>query len=96
MRSRHTVSGAPMSWVKSVEREVTSSPSRRGAYTTDESEKTTVRLYCVQIGDTLRSIAERFYGSELSWPSLYLANKWALQGLDRVSPGQILYIPELK
>ena len=60
-----------------------------------ELEKTTARLYRVQSGDTLDSIARRFYGSESVSHELQEMNRELLGGSKHVSPGQILFLPEL-
>jgi len=51
------------------------------------------RRYAVQPGDTLSSIAQRFYGSTADWPGLYQANRSAIQNPDVIYPGQVLTIP---
>lgn len=53
-----------------------------------------LKTYIVEVGDTLRSIAERFYGSTDPWQKIYEANKDRLNNPDPLSPGQILVIPE--
>jgi nucleoid-associated protein YgaU len=52
-------------------------------------------LYRVEHGDTLKSIAARFYGDESYWSVLYLANMAALGGARELSSGQVLYLPDL-
>lgn len=64
------------------------------ASATRDSEKSTIRLYRVQRGDTLRSISKAFYGSEDFWTDLYQANRMVLDAPDRVSLGTILHIPD--
>ena len=51
------------------------------------------RRYTVQRGDTLSSIAQRFYGSAGDWNRLYAANRSVLRNPDMIFPGQVLAIP---
>ena len=51
------------------------------------------RRYTVQRGDTLSSIAQRFYGSAGDWNRLYAANRSVLRNPDMIFPGQVLTIP---
>ncbi len=51
------------------------------------------RHYTVQRGDTLSSIAQRFYGSAGDWNRLYAANRSVLHNPDMIFPGQVLAIP---
>jgi LysM repeat protein len=51
------------------------------------------RSYTVQPGDTLSSIAQRFYGSPADWPWLYQANRSVLQNPNLIYPGQVLSVP---
>ncbi len=52
-----------------------------------------IRRYTVQRGDTLSSIAQRFYGSAGDWNRLYAANRSVLRDPDMIFPGQVLAIP---
>jgi LysM repeat protein len=49
--------------------------------------------YTVQRGDTLSSIAQRFYGSAGDWNRLYAANRSVLHNPDMIFAGQVLDIP---
>jgi LysM repeat protein len=51
------------------------------------------RRYTVQPGDTLSSIAQRFYGSPADWQRLYQANKSVIANPNAIYPGQVLNIP---
>jgi LysM repeat protein len=51
------------------------------------------RRYTVQRGDTLSSIAQRFYGSAGDWNRLYAANRSVLHDPNMIFPGQVLAIP---
>ena len=50
-------------------------------------------LYTVVAGDTLRSIAQRFYGDENQWPRIFEANRGQIDDPDLIFPGQVLCIP---
>jgi LysM repeat protein len=51
------------------------------------------RHYTVRPGDTLASIAQRFYGSAADWQSLYQANSSVIQNPNVIFPGQVLNVP---
>jgi nucleoid-associated protein YgaU len=50
-------------------------------------------LYTVLAGDTLRSIAQRFYGDENQWPRIFNANRDQISNPDVISVGWVLTIP---
>jgi len=52
------------------------------------------RRYTVRPGDTLSSIALRFYGSRSRWPLIYQANKSVIKNPDSIFPGEVLTIPD--
>ena len=49
--------------------------------------------YTVVAGDTLRGIAQRFYGDETLWPRIHEANRDQIPNADQIFPGQVLNIP---
>jgi LysM repeat protein len=51
------------------------------------------RSYTVQPGDTLSSIAQRFYGSPADWPWLYQVNASVIQNPNVIYPGEVLNVP---
>jgi LysM repeat protein len=60
----------------------------------EKTEKVTpAQRYTVQRGDTLSSIARRFYGSAADWNRLFQANRSVLHNPDVIFPGQVLQIP---
>ena len=61
----------------------------------DWSERTTARLYRVQEGDDLRSIAIRLYGLEDFWVFIRDANAREIAENEGIQPGQVLYVPDL-
>jgi len=48
------------------------------------------RRYTVQPGDTLSSIAQRFYGSPANWQWLYQANRTVIKNPNVIDPGDVL------
>lgn len=63
--------------------------------TTESSsaESSHVRLYVVQKGDTLQSLALRYYGTRAGWEKIYQANRSGLPSKDQLKVGQQLVIP---
>jgi nucleoid-associated protein YgaU len=53
------------------------------------------RFYTVSSGDSLGSIAIKFYGDAGRYPVIFEANKTILASPDRIQTGQRLVIPEL-
>lgn len=56
-------------------------------------ENVSMRTYMVQKGDTLQSLALRFYGSRSGWENIYRVNRAILPGKDTLKIGQVLIIP---
>ena len=52
------------------------------------------RRYTVRRGDTLSTIAQRFYGSPARWGWLYQANRSVIKDPNLISPGEVLNIPD--
>ena len=50
--------------------------------------------YTVQAGDTLSGIAKKQYGSATSYMDIFNANKDQLSDPDKITPGQVLKIPQ--
>ncbi len=51
------------------------------------------RMYIVQRGDTLQSLALRYYGSRAGWEKIFQANRSGLPSKDQLKVGQQLVIP---
>jgi len=49
--------------------------------------------YTVKSGDTLSSIAQRFYHNEAAWTVIYYANRGKIQSVNEISVGETLKIP---
>jgi Transglycosylase SLT domain/LysM domain len=52
------------------------------------------QVYVVQAGDTLWSIAQRFYGNPLMWRHIYYANQSQIQDPNEIYQGQQFTIPQ--
>jgi tetratricopeptide (TPR) repeat protein len=57
------------------------------------AEPSRVRTYLVQKGDTLQSLALRYYGTRSAWEKIYQANRSGLPSKDQLKVGQQLMIP---
>ncbi len=57
------------------------------------TESPRVHLYVVQKGDTLQSLALRYYGTRAGWERIYQANRSGLPSKDQLKVGQQLVIP---
>jgi soluble lytic murein transglycosylase-like protein len=76
----------PASRTTPVERvELTSSIKKKPA--------SPARVYVVRAGDTLWSIAQRFYGNPLMWSHIYYANESQINNPNEIHEGQELTIP---
>jgi LysM repeat protein len=49
--------------------------------------------YTVRAGDSLSSIAQRFYHQQSAWPVLYWANHSMVHSANMISTGQVLKVP---
>jgi tetratricopeptide (TPR) repeat protein len=56
-------------------------------------ESSRFRTYIVQRGDTLQSLALRYYGSRAAWEKIFQANRSGLPSKDQLKVGQQLMIP---
>ena len=73
----------------------TAKPSKPGATARTAKGGTTAggRTYTVQKGDTLTSIAKKFYNDGSKWKKIWDANKAQVPNKDRLKPGTKLVIP---
>jgi tetratricopeptide (TPR) repeat protein len=60
---------------------------------TSITESPRLRTYIVQRGDTLQSLALRYYGSRAGWEKIFQANRSGLASKDQLKVGQQLVIP---
>jgi nucleoid-associated protein YgaU len=68
-------------------------PTSLGIGTGAISQPGKFKLYRVRKGDTLRALAERFYGHAEDWKRINDANLHKLENPDRIYVGQLLRIP---
>jgi len=71
----------------------TDNASKRPGHSTDHDKNVGNQSYVVQEGDTLYSIARRFYNSPKRWRDIRDANKKKLAGGTRLQPGETITIP---
>lgn len=57
------------------------------------AESSRARMHVVQKGDTLYSLALRYYGTRAGWEKIYQANRSGLPSRDQLKVGQQLVIP---
>jgi LysM repeat protein len=80
-------SGAETTAAVHTDRQAPSSTATLDTLTTAD------RTYSVVSGDTLASIADRFYGSYGDWQWLYQQNTTTVSNPDLIYPGQVLDVP---
>jgi len=56
-------------------------------------DESATRTYTVQPGDTLSSIAQRFYGNPADWESLFHENENVVKNPNSIYPGEVLKVP---
>jgi nucleoid-associated protein YgaU len=54
-----------------------------------------VEFYVIETGDTLSSIAKRYYGDANAYPQIFEANRQVIKDADLIFPGQKIRIPRL-
>jgi tetratricopeptide (TPR) repeat protein len=57
------------------------------------AESSAARVHVVQRGDTLQSLALRYYGTRSAWEKIYQANRNGLPSKDQLKIGQQLVVP---
>ncbi|HDP95691.1 MAG TPA: peptidoglycan-binding protein LysM [Candidatus Aminicenantes bacterium] len=63
---------------------------------TVEQESPQALFHTVVRGDTLSAIAKQFYGNPMKYMVIFKANQPLLKDPDKIYPGQVLRIPEVK
>jgi len=58
--------------------------------------KEDILRYSIRKGDTLLSIARKFYGDDKYWKLIWETNKYQLSNKDNLQAGQILLIPKIQ
>jgi nucleoid-associated protein YgaU len=80
----------------SAQRDHVGQPLPRGSRLTDlqssDSELTSI-TYTVQRGDTLRGIADWFYGDRSLAEEIFAANRSMIRDPEQLEPGTVLHIP---
>jgi LysM repeat protein len=88
------VYGAPQLRVHegpATSKHVTTTTSSKPKAETESTSAT--RTYTVEPGDTLASIAQRFYGTDNDWTVLFQANKGKVTNPNQIYPGELLLVP---
>src|ERR1700678_692065 len=67
--------------------------ARSGSAKAETQTQAAERTYTVQPGDTLASIAQRFYGNDDDWTALFHANESKVSNPNQIYPGALLLIP---
>lgn len=62
----------------------------------EESSAPSIEKYTVQKGDTLQKISQKFFGTTKKWHKIYEANKDSMKGPNKIYPGQVINIPDVK
>ena len=65
-----------------------------GGLTGGQTQATKPKVYEVQSGDTLSSIAKQQFGDANAYQKIFEANRPMLKDPDEIYPGQVLIIPE--
>ena len=73
--------------------ELRTSPERLKA-ASEARAKSAQRVHVVQAGDTLETIAQKYYGAADKWMRVYMANSSQLSGGRPIKPGMELEIPD--
>lgn len=68
-------------------------PVERVELTSSVKPASPAQVYVVRAGDTLWSIAQRFYGNPLMWSHIYYANESQINNPNEIHQGQELTIP---
>lgn len=82
----------------SAEHDHIGQPIPRGSRLPDRENAAAPTLvrYTVQRGDTLRGIADWFYGDRSHWRTLYAANRSTIHDPQAIEAGLVLRVPVLK
>jgi Transglycosylase SLT domain/LysM domain len=70
-------------------------PVERVELTSSVKPASPARVYVVEAGDTLWSIAQRLYGNPLMWSHIYYANQSHIHDPNEIYSGQRFTIPQL-
>jgi LysM repeat protein len=85
--------GAPQLRVHQGNTTTTHVNSSTGASRAQTQSESATRTYTVEPGDSLASIAQRFYGTDNDWTLLFQANKAKVTNPNQIYPGELLLVP---
>lgn len=80
--------------VDTVQKDTTANMSEDEAKKTNEMVSSVPETYEVQEGETLTSIAEKFYGDSTMWFDIFAANEGDINNWNKIYPGQELEMVE--
>ncbi|QNN22907.1 LysM peptidoglycan-binding domain-containing protein [Planctomycetales bacterium ZRK34] len=75
---------------------ITKAPAAAPAAAPDKADDAAFKNYTVTSGDTLSSIAARFFGKPTDWHKLYELNRHRIENPDRLQVGMTLQVPAKK
>jgi nucleoid-associated protein YgaU len=75
-----------------LKREAAAKPKRHARAALRKRQKS---VHVVRRGDTLWTIARRYYHAGPRYAALYRANRGAIRDPDRIYPGQVLRVPRI-
>ena len=90
-------SAAPVVEDEEISKELPPAPARASKTVIGDAAQApkamVMEKYTVRDGDTLQSIAKKFYGTTKRWKEIYVANQETVKSPDKIYPGQIIEIP---
>lgn len=87
------IEGRPAQRVAETTVTATASESSPAPAPPAPASSATTRTHMVQKGDTLQSLALKFYGTRSGWEKIYQANRGTMPSKDQLKLGQVLLIP---
>ncbi len=81
-------------WQNDVVADITVRPGAAGAKTGQGAQPAAATTYTVQAGDTLSAISKKFLGNANDYMEIFNANRDQLADPDKITPGQVLKIPQ--
>ena len=79
--------------IEGVERVVATDLTARAPKVEEPEPEPEGEIYEIQSGDTLSSIAKRYYGDAMQYMRIFEANKGIIEDPDKIYPGQKIRIP---
>lgn len=81
-------------WQKDIVADIKVRPGAQPASSPQGQTAGATQTYTVQPGDTLSGIAKKFLGNANAYMEIFNANRDQLKDPDKISPGQVLKIPQ--